>query len=155
MSDKNTQDKGSDISSVSSSNPNNKGSIKRSSHKALFSILGILTITSSLFGGYLYFRDNLGADNTDNQALAASTPATAFNPSDCGTYLSNGGSSNNGVCFVKLYEKNGQLYKSLDIAPDEVVKVRNYYNNTTTSSVTSANITDSIPTGFTKIGSVT
>ena len=55
----------------------------------------------------------------------------------------------------KLYEKNGQLYKSLDITAGEVVKVRNYYNNTTTSSVTAANITDSIPANFTRVGNVT
>ena len=140
---------------MSNINNKDKSSNQRSSHKALFSILGILTITSSLFGGYLYFRDNLGSDNTDNQALAASTPATAFNPSDCGTYLSNGGSSNNGVCYVKMYEKGGVLYRNLDIAPGELVNVRNYYNNTNTSSVTAANITDSIPTNFTRVGTVT
>jgi len=145
----------------SSNNANHNPNKSRSSFKGFFSILGILAILGSAFGGYLYFNNNLseGLSNNGNNngktALAANVPSTAFNPSDCGTYLANGGSSNNGVCYVKMYEKGGILYKNLDIAPGELVNVRNYYNNTTTASVTAANIADSIPASFTKVGTVT
>jgi len=129
---------------------------KHSAFKGVFSILGVLAIIGSAFGGYLYYN-NLESElsNSGKTALAANIPSNAFNPSDCATYTPNGGTSSGGLCFAKLYEKNGQLFSSLDVAPGEIVKVRNYYNNTNTASALNVAIKDSIPTGFTQIGSTT
>jgi hypothetical protein len=112
--------------------------------------IAFLTVTLILSAFALW-----SSNQSKDTAFASSTVATAFNPSDCATYVSNGGTNTGGICFVKMYEKSGVLYKSLDIAPGELVNVRNYYNNTTTSSVTAANITDSIPSGFSRVGNVT
>ena len=49
--------------------------IKRSSFKGFFATLGILAILGSAFGGYLYFKDNLGSENKDKTALAANVPS--------------------------------------------------------------------------------
>ena len=121
------------------------------SKKGRYSLISVLVLGVVLISGL--FTYNLLKQN--NTAQAANTAATAFNPSDCATYTSNGGTTASGVCFVKLYEKSGVLYRSLDIAPGEIVNVRNYYNNTTTASVTAANITDSMPANFTRTGTVT
>ncbi len=122
------------------------------SKKGKYSLISLLVLSVLLISGL--FTYNLLKQDSDT-AKAANTTATAFNPSDCATYASNGGTNTAGVCFVKMYEKNGQLYRSLDIAPGELVNVRNYYNNTTTASVTAANITDSMPANFTRVGAVT
>ncbi len=141
-------------------NMNQKKSLKKDtnlnsffqSKKGKYSLVSVLALSVLLISGL--FTYNLLKQDSDT-AKAANTAATAFNPSDCATYTSNGGTNTAGVCFVKMYEKNGQLYRSLDIAPGELVNVRNYYNNTTTASVTAANITDSMPANFTRVGAVT
>ncbi len=141
-------------------NMNQKKSLKKDtnlnsffqSKKGKYSLISLLVLSVLLISGL--FTYNLLKQDSDT-AKAANTTATAFNPSDCATYTSNGGTNTAGVCFVKMYEKNGQLYRSLDIAPGELVNVRNYYNNTTTASVTAANITDSMPANFTRVGAVT
>jgi hypothetical protein len=88
--------------------------------------IAFLTVTLILSAFALW-----SVNQDKDTALASNTLTTGFNPSDCATYVSNGGTSTAGgnggaVCFVKLYEKSGQLYKSIDIAPGEIVNVRNY-----------------------------
>jgi|GEM_PF-5629438 hypothetical protein len=120
--------------------------------KNLKKIIGFLVIPVMLviagFGIY-----NLLQQQPDI-ALASTVPVTNFNQNDCTTYATNGGTNTDGVCFVKLYEKSGTLYRQLDISPGELVNVRLYYNNNTTSSVTAASITDGMPVGFINVGDI-
>ena len=148
-SNNNSKLKTENVKLENSNNPKLKQFLQ--SKQGQYSLISVLVLGVLLISG-LFTYNILKQDDT---AQAANTLATAFNPSDCTTYTANGGTTAAGVCFVKLYEKNGQLFKSLDITAGEVVKVRNYYNNTTVTSVTSANITDSMPTGFTRVGNIT
>ncbi len=148
-SNNNSKLKTENVKLENSNNPKLKQFLQ--SKQGQYSLISVLVLGVLLISG-LFTYNILKQDDT---AQAANTLATAFNPSDCTTYTANGGTTASGVCFVKLYEKSGVLYKSLDIAPGEAVNVRNYYNNTTTASVTAANITDSMPANFTRVGNVT
>jgi hypothetical protein len=95
---------------------------------------------------------------TKGQIEISNSPLTAqseeevvgFNPSDCNTYSSQSRTDfNDGqVCIEKLYQRNGKLYRKINIKPGDTVNTRLYYNNTSTSSLPLAQLQDSIPTGF-------
>ncbi len=132
---------------------NNKPTIAEylQSKKGKYSLISLLVLSVLLISGL--FTYNLLKQDSDT-AKAANTTATAFNPSDCATYTSNGGYSQAGICSVRLYEKNGQLFKQLDVSIGEIVNSRLYYNNTSASSATNVNLTDSKP-NFPLVGAIT
>jgi hypothetical protein len=83
---------------------------------------------------------------------ATETEVSNFDPTNCSTYQSSEVVGNGSVCFSKLYERDGKLYSAINLATDQDLNVRLFYNNTSDTLLNSSSFADSIPVGFTRSG---
>ncbi len=117
--------------------------------------IGIRNLNVDLGTGYA----TKGTVEISNNPVTAQgeEEAVGFNPADCNTYSSQSRTNfNNGqICIEKLYQRNNRLYRKINIKAGDTVNTRLYYNNTSTTSLTSAQLQDSIPANFTLTGQPT
>jgi hypothetical protein len=121
--------------------------------KKVFIWLGLFGLVYLVIYFFYYFpKDNTAKfTNLINKSQASELVASNFDPSNCSTYINNGGSESGGVCMVKLYNVKGQLYRHIDITKGENVFVEAYYNNSTNSDLTGLYLQDSLPSNVFQI----